>query len=765
MALVLILTLVILSSAAIVSATGDRVIQVRGDNNYPPYEYIGDDGQPAGWNIDLIRAVAKEEGLNISIRLGPWDEVRSDLETGKIDLLAGMYYSPDRARYVNFSAPHILVSHAIFVRQGSEIHSIDDLKNRSVLVQRGDIMHDYIRNLDVTDKIVPVESQEDALILLSKGSYDCALVAKLQGLYTLDHLGLTNIDVLDPPLEPRAYAFAVSPANQDLIPVLNEGLAIVKKSGKYSELYQKWFGVYEEKKLYSQILTVVMAILLPVGVLIILVLLWSWSLRSQVALKTAELKGELARRIQIEADLQKSEERNAAIIAAMPDLLFILSRDGKYLDYHVPDARLLPLAPEDIIGRSLWDTGFDRETGDRIIRAIGRTLDSGKLEQVSYTHPVPSGVRSFEARLIRLDSERVLGIVRDVTESRAAEDALRENEELLGAIVENIPDMIFVKDTPGLRIIRLNRAGEELLGYSRSEMNGKSDYDFFPKEEADLFNAKDREVLRQMRIADIGRETIMTRNRGERILHTTKIPIPDKAGHPKYLLGISEDITDRVRFEEALHKATGKLNLLTRITFTDIQNAIFSLSGYLNLEKRIPADELTEGFRNKQTDIIRKIETSLRFAKNYQDLGIRPPAWQNVSRVFLMAISHIDLAGLHRNIQSDTLEIYADPLLEKVFLTLAENVLRHAADVTEISLTWHETGEGLTLLFEDNGPGIPRNMKEAIFERYGEGGIGMNLFLSREILSITGISIRETGSERTGARFEILVPKGGYRFT
>jgi PAS domain S-box-containing protein len=377
---------------------------------------------------------------------------------------------------------------------------------------------------------------------------------------------------------------------------------------------------------------------------------------------------------------------------------------------------------------------------------------------------VPSGVRSFEARLIRLDSERVLGIVRDVTESRAAEDALRENEELLGAIVENIPDMIFVKDTTGL-IIRLNRAGEELLGYSRSEMNGKSDYDFFPKEEADLFNAKDREVLRQMRIADIGRETIMTRNRGERILHTTKIPIPDKAGHPKYLLGISEDITDRVRFEEALHKATGKLNLLTRITFTDIQNAIFSLSGYLNLEKRIPADELTEGFRNKQTDIIRKIETSLRFAKNYQDLGIRPPAWQNVSRVFLMAISHIDLAGLHRNIQSDTLEIYADPLLEKVFLTLAENVLRHAADVTEISLTWHETGEGLTLLFEDNGPGIPRNMKEAIFERYGEGGIGMNLFLSREILSITGISIRETGSERTGARFEILVPKGGYRFT
>ena len=122
----------------------------------------------------------------------------------------------------------------------------------------------------------------------------------------------------------------------------------------------------------------------------------------------------------------------------------------------------------------------------------------------------------------------------------------------LDAVIENIPNMIFVKDAKELRFVRFNKAGEDLLGYSKKDMIGKNDYDFFPKVEADFFTRKDREVLASGKLFDISEEPIHTRKNGIRVLHTQKIPILDKKGKATYLLGISEDITDRLRLEREI---------------------------------------------------------------------------------------------------------------------------------------------------------------------------------------------------------------------
>ncbi len=142
--------------------------------------------------------------------------------------------------------------------------------------------------------------------------------------------------------------------------------------------------------------------------------------------------------------------------------------------------------------------------------------------------------------------------IRDITERREAVTALRENERFLDTIVENIPDMIFVKDSANLLFVRLNKAGEALLGYTLDEIRGKSDYDLFPEKEADFFTRRDREVLHDNRMLDIPEEEILTKNKGHRFLHTKKIPILAENGIPKYLLGISEDITERRKAEEEL---------------------------------------------------------------------------------------------------------------------------------------------------------------------------------------------------------------------
>lgn len=139
---------------------------------------------------------------------------------------------------------------------------------------------------------------------------------------------------------------------------------------------------------------------------------------------------------------------------------------------------------------------------------------------------------------------------------------LRRSESFLTSVVENLPNMVFVKEAKDLRFVRLNMAGQQLLGFSQSECLGKTDYDFFAKEEADFFTAKDREVLDGGYMLDIPDEPIQTKDQGLRLLHTKKIPILDDAGRPQYLLGISEDITERKRTEEALRESEERLRLL-----------------------------------------------------------------------------------------------------------------------------------------------------------------------------------------------------------
>jgi ABC-type amino acid transport substrate-binding protein/cell division protein FtsB len=216
--------------------------------------------------------------------------------------------------------------------------------------------------------------------------------------------------------------------------------------------------------------------------------------------------------------------------------------------------------------------------------------------------------------------------------------------------------------------------------------------------------------------------------------------------------------------QQALEQARRKLNMLNTIAFSDIRNAAFSLSGYLGLDKEAMPDKKMKQYLEKEIEITRKITESLQFAKNYQDLGLQPPAWQNVRQSFLFGISHLDFTKISRHVDVGGLEIFADPLLERVFVTLAENVILHGKTATAVNLRYRETGDGLTIIFEDNGVGIPDEMKEKIFDRKYEEKKGMGLFLAREILSITGISIKETGEPGKGARFEITVPPGAYRF-
>jgi PAS domain S-box-containing protein len=175
----------------------------------------------------------------------------------------------------------------------------------------------------------------------------------------------------------------------------------------------------------------------------------------------------------------------------------------------------------------------------------------------------------------------IIGIAHNITNRKRNEEELRKLNVLLDSIIENIPNMVFLKDAKELRFVRFNRAGEKLLGYRRSELLGKNDYDFFPKKQAEFFIRKDRQVLESKGILDIPEESIKTRNKGIRLLHTKKVTILNNKGKPEYLLGISDDITEykkayvKITELEKAKTALAESEKQYRTLFTLANDAIF----------------------------------------------------------------------------------------------------------------------------------------------------------------------------------------------
>ncbi len=173
-----------------------KQIIVGGDFNYPPYEFINEDGELTGYNVELSQEIAAVMGLNIKIKLMPWAEIRAEFDRGNVDILQGMAATPERTDLYNFS-PHTFVNHSIFARDNSpKITHYSELENYRVIVQSNGSAFDMLNHSGLNITLIPVETHADALRLLASGRYDFAVVSNLPGLYLSKKLGLSNITAI-----------------------------------------------------------------------------------------------------------------------------------------------------------------------------------------------------------------------------------------------------------------------------------------------------------------------------------------------------------------------------------------------------------------------------------------------------------------------------------------------------------------------------------------------------------------------------------------
>ena len=306
--------LLCLSGAAVAEEeliSPERTLVIGGDHNYPPYEYLDQFGFPAGYNIELSKAIARIMGMDITIQLGGWGEMRRALDKGDVDLLMGMAHTSERLSEVDFSSPHAKVHQSIWVRNGNlAIRSKADLVGKDVVVMKGSVMHDYMIEHEIPANLFLVTTLTDALNLLAAGQHDCALVAKLPGEYLLSELNLNNIQPIARPLVAQDYGFAVKKGNLSLLARFNEGLSLLKKSGEYRQIRDKWLGVLQPEGVPGAVIVRYAALVLgPLLLVLVLIVLWSRTLRKQVALRTEELELEIVERKRSADELQVHQKQ------------------------------------------------------------------------------------------------------------------------------------------------------------------------------------------------------------------------------------------------------------------------------------------------------------------------------------------------------------------------------------------------------------------------------------------------------------------------
>ncbi len=523
---------------------------------------------------------------------------------------------------------------------------------------------------------------------------------------------------------------------------------------------------------------------------------------------------DITKRKQAEKHLQQAEEKFRRLIENIHDIVYTLTPEGIFTFVSPSWSSILGHPESQILGKS-FKQFIHREDIGRCEMFLKKVIEAGQPQgAIEYRVRNADGFWRWHQSngvAVRDEAGAIVGfegIAHDITDRKRAEAALKESNRFLTNIIENIPDMIFVKDVENLHFRLVNKAGEALLGHSRESLYGKNDRSFFPRDEADFFIKKDREALSSKKELDIPEEAILTRGKGPRILHTKKIPILDEKGDPIYLLEISEDITERKRADlakkesEQKHKKLVDEKVLSqdelKVSYAELKVSQDELvrSERLAYTGRIAAS-IAHEIRNPLTNV------SLSVRQLKKGGRIKPEGLihgeiieRNVARINFLITELLNCArpaklnpqsyDMHQVIQdalttekgkilSQKVKVVkrfiAQPSILKidkehmgrVLLNLIENAVDAMPDRGKLTIST-EIKNGLFLLkVEDSGKGIPEKDIIRIFDPFFSTkpqGVGLGLVTCYGIIVSHGGTIEVESKWRKGTTFTIYLPMG-----
>jgi PAS domain S-box-containing protein len=696
------LWLLILSTAVPSFAAEKLKLVVGGDHQNPPFEFL-EQKVPTGFNIEVMRAVAQEMGADVELRLGPWAEVRSALERGKIDALAGMYYSEERSRRVDFSLPHTMVTMGLYVRTDSTIQSIEDIRGKEVIVQRGDIVDDYLREKQITNHIVQVTDPADELRLLASGRHDCALMpSSLQGEYLIRTLGLSNVKGVGTNLPQLRYCFAVPKGNTALRYRIDEALNILKVNGKYKKIYDKWFGIYEKRDLWQAIRYLVWAMAFIVA-LLGASFIWSWSLRRQVRARTAELR-EREKRLRFTQYAIDKTIVQAFWVTEGGRIFYVNDAACRALGYSYEE--LTSMSISDIVPNLPAEVFSEHERKMRESRAF--SMESFHRAKDGRLYPVEIQVNHvvFDGRGYKC------AFVTDITERRNMQEALQRSHDDLERSVENrTAELARTVDALQKEIAERQRAEEALQELNRT-------LEKRVRQEVAQNREKDVMLIQQNRQAALG-EIL------DHIAHQWK--------HPLAVISLTAHLlkTDNTLSRDSVNETTD-----------GIIDQVKNLTQMLN--------EYRDFYRQDKDKSVFRIKEGIDKALS-----------------FITPVLRIESIELEVNTDADLYALGYPKAFAQVILNMVSNsrdaFREHEVKNPRIVVNGFAENNMALVTVTDNAGGINAADMESIFEmnfttKEQSGGTGIGLYMSRNIIEKKMGGDLTAANVADGARFCIRLP-------
>ncbi|UUX91539.1 PAS domain S-box protein [Methanoplanus endosymbiosus] len=472
----------------------------------------------------------------------------------------------------------------------------------------------------------------------------------------------------------------------------------------------------------------------------------------------------------VEEKLKESEEKFRAVSETAIDAICMMDDSGAVVFWNKAAEEMFGYTSDDVSGKDFMklffpenmvsgsEGGLERFSDIGWCPHKGRIFESELLNKNSAKIPVEIS----SSLLILGDRNFIVSIIRDISERKGYEEDLKDAALKIRTIFDSIADGMYVIDRD-YRVIDANKELYDIFGLKPEDLTGKHCYSVFHDAEEPCEVCAARDVFEKGITSRV--EKSVTNPDGLVLYYDTfATPITDSSGNVVQAVVSGRNITDMNNYRSSLEEANKKLNLLSSITRHDILNSITIAIGYLGLMKdNIPVED--KDYASKLGMSIKNIQKQIEFTRDYQDMGIKPPEWQAIEPIILECLSEGGgvPSGVHVSLEIIPVTIYADAMLKKAFCNIITNAYKHASGMNNLSFISGNEGGNLVFRICDDGIGIPADKKESIFRPAFGRKHGYGLFLVREILSITGITITESGNEGEGASFEIIIPAGKWQ--
>ncbi|MDO9036635.1 MAG: PAS domain S-box protein [Methanoregula sp.] len=486
-------------------------------------------------------------------------------------------------------------------------------------------------------------------------------------------------------------------------------------------------------------------------------------------IKIAGTFSDFTERKRAEDALRESEERYRSLAETAQDFIYIIDKNDNVVYVNNYCVKMLKMSRLDIIGKPRKAL-FPEPVASTQYKNLQRVFTTG-IPFHEESNVLISGQKIWQdTRLVPLKDadgtiSAVLGISRDITRLKQVEETLRESEMKFRDLAEMLPQSVWECDAEG-NLTFANSGSFRMYGYDLKDLDqGLNIWQ--------MMHPDDRERVKGEVVNGFMHQSTDfpeyyqytgLRKDGSTFPIEIYATIIVRNGQPVGMRGIGIDISERKRAEDALQQANKKLTLLSSISRHDINNQLTILRGYLNILQEKQSDVTRDEYFGKVSTAAQRISSMIQFTKEYEKIGVNSPSWQDCRILIDTAAKQAPLEQvLLKNDLPANVEVFADPLVIKVCYNLIDNAVRYGKKIKTIRFSVLADDDDYVVVCEDDGVGVPVEEKEKIFEQGFGKNTGFGLALSREILSITGITIRETGEPGKGARFEVTVPKGTWR--